>query len=35
MLKETARPKAGPLYAALDMSFTVLVGQLAGAFAKR
>jgi len=35
MLKDNASPKAGALYAALDMPFAVLVGQLAGAFAKR
>jgi hypothetical protein len=35
MLKDNASPKAGPLYGALDMPFAVLVGQLAGAFAKR
>jgi len=34
MLKDNASPKAGDLYAALDMPFAVLVGQLAGAFAK-
>jgi len=34
MLKDNASPKAGPLYGALDMPFAVLVGQLAGAFAK-
>ena len=35
MLKDNASPKAGPLYGALDMPFAVLVGQLAGAFARR
>jgi nicotinamidase-related amidase len=35
MLKDNASPKAGALYGALDMSFAGLVGQLAGAFAKR
>src|SRR5580704_7146682 len=35
MLKDNASPKAGPLYGALDMPFAVLVGQFAGAFAKR
>src|SRR5712691_7153289 len=35
MLKDNASPKAGELYAALDMPFAGLVGQLAGAFAKR
>lgn len=35
MLKDNASQKAGPLYGALDMPFAVLVGQLAGAFAKR
>jgi len=30
MLKDNASPKAGNLYAALDMPFAVLVGQLAG-----
>ena len=35
MLKDNASPKAGPLYAALDMPFAGLVGQLAGAFASR
>jgi nicotinamidase-related amidase len=34
MLKDNASPKAGDLYAALDMPFAVLVGQLAGAFAR-
>src|SRR5260221_4794813 len=34
MLKDNASPKAGALYAALDMPFAGLVGQLAGAFAK-
>jgi len=34
MLKDNASPRAGELYAALDMSFAVLVGQLAGAFGK-
>jgi len=34
MLKDNASPKAGGLYAALDMPFAGLVGQLAGAFAK-
>ena len=34
MLKDNASPKAGDLYAALDMPFAVLVGQLAQAFAK-
>jgi nicotinamidase-related amidase len=34
ILKDNASPKAGPLYGALDMPFAVLVGQLAGAFAK-
>ena len=33
MLKDNASPRAGDLYAALDMPFAVLVGQLAGAFA--
>jgi nicotinamidase-related amidase len=33
MLKDNASPKAGELYAALDMPFAGLVGQLAGAFA--
>jgi len=35
MLKDNASPKAAALYGALDMSFVGLVGQLAGAFAKR
>lgn len=35
MLKDNASPKAGDLYAALDMTFAGLVGQLAGAFAKK
>ena len=35
MLKDNASPQAGALYGALDMSFAGLVGQLAGAFAKR
>ena len=34
MLKDNASPKAGALYAALDMPFAGLIGQLAGAFAK-
>jgi nicotinamidase-related amidase len=34
MLKDNASPKAGELYAALDMPFAGLVGQLAGAFSK-
>ena len=34
ILKDNASPKAGDLYAALDMPFADLVGQLAGAFAK-
>jgi len=34
MLKDNASPKAGDLYAALDMPFTALVWQSAGAFAK-
>ena len=34
MLKDNASPKAGDLYAALDMPFAVLVGQMAGAFGK-
>jgi nicotinamidase-related amidase len=34
MLKDNASPKAGDLYAALDMPFAGLVGQLAGAFGK-
>src|SRR5258706_10281289 len=34
MLKDNASPKAGELYAALDMPFAGLIGQLAGAFAK-
>src|SRR6266853_5303484 len=34
MLKDNGSPKAGELYAALDMPFAGLVGQLAGAFAK-
>ncbi len=33
ILKDNANPKASDLYAALDMPFAVLVGQLAGAFA--
>ena len=33
MLKDNASPKAGDVYAALDMPFAGLVGQLAGAFA--
>jgi hypothetical protein len=32
MLKDNASPKAGDLYAAVDMPFAGLVGQLAGAF---
>ena len=35
MLKDNASPKAGTLYGALDMPFAGLVGQLAGAFARR
>jgi nicotinamidase-related amidase len=34
MLRDNASPKAGAVYGALDMPFAVLVGQLAGAFAK-
>src|SRR5580658_7633217 len=34
MLKDNASLKAGDVYAALDMPFAGLVGQLAGAFAK-
>src|SRR6266566_5098875 len=34
MLKDNASSKAGELYAALDMPFASLIGQLAGAFAK-
>src|SRR5882762_4873712 len=34
MLKDNASPKAAELYAALDMPFAGLVGQLAGAFGK-
>ena len=34
MLEDNASSKAGALYAALDMPFAGLVGQLAGAFAK-
>jgi nicotinamidase-related amidase len=34
MLKDNASPKAGDLYAALDMPFAGLVGHLAEAFAK-
>src|SRR5260370_14420591 len=34
MLKDNASSKAGALYGALDMPFAVLIGQLAGAFAK-
>ena len=34
MLKDNASPKAGALYAALDMPFAGLVGQLAEAFSK-
>ena len=34
MLKDNAGAKAGDLYAALDMPFAGLVGQLAGAFAR-
>lgn len=35
MLKDNAGPKAGAVYGALDMAFAGLVGQMAGAFAKR
>jgi len=35
MLKDNTSPKAGEVYACLDMPFAGLVGQLAGAFAKR
>ncbi len=35
MLKDNASPKAGDLYAALDMPFAGLVGQLAEAFVKK
>ena len=34
ILKDNASPKAGDVYAALDMPFAGLVGQLAGAFAR-
>jgi hypothetical protein len=34
ILKDNASPKAGDLYAALDMPFAGLVGQLAQGFAK-
>ena len=34
MLKDNASPKAGDLYAALDMPFAGLIGQLAAAFAQ-
>lgn len=34
MLKDNVSPKAGELYAALDMPFAGLIGQLAGAFAQ-
>jgi nicotinamidase-related amidase len=34
MLKDNASPNAGDLYAALDMPFAGLIGQLAGAFAQ-
>jgi hypothetical protein len=34
MLKDPASINAGPPYGPLDMPFAVLVGQLAGAFAK-
>src|SRR6266568_570117 len=34
MLKDNASSKAGELYAALDMPFAGLIGQLAGAFTK-
>src|SRR6266404_9445122 len=34
MLKDNASAKAGDLYAALDMPFAGLIGQLVGAFAK-
>ncbi len=34
ILKDNASPKAGDVYAALDMPFAVLVGQFAAAFAK-
>ena len=34
MLKDNAGPKSGDLYAALDMPFAGLVGELAGAFSK-
>jgi nicotinamidase-related amidase len=35
MLKDNASPKAGDLYAALDMPWAGLIGQLAGAFASK
>lgn len=35
MRKDQADPKTSALYLALDMPFAVLVGQLAGAFARR
>jgi hypothetical protein len=34
-LKDNASPKAGDLYAALDMPFAGLVGQFAGAFVNK
>ena len=35
MLRDNASPKAGDLYAGLDMPWAGPVGQLVGAFAKR
>jgi len=34
ILKDNARPEAGPVYAALDMPWAILVGQIAQAFGK-
>jgi hypothetical protein len=34
ILKDNARPEAGPVYGAIDMSWTMLVGQIAKAYGK-
>ena len=34
ILKDNARPEAGPVYGAIDMPWAVLVGQIAGAYRK-
>ena len=34
ILKDNARPEAGPVYAAIDMPWAKLVGQIAQAYSK-